>query len=88
MKRCKSKDGYLFCLSSKLNKKYDVFNKDTREYITSFGDIRYSHYYDQIGLLPKSLNHLDEERRKLYYKRHGKSAKFQSAKWFSHNFLW
>ena len=86
--KCKTKNGYLFCISTRANKKYDAFTKDTHEYITSFGDIRYSHYYDRIGLLPKYLNHLDDDRRRLYYKRHGKKARFESAKWFSHNFLW
>jgi hypothetical protein len=70
--------------SKRKNKKYDVF-KDNK-YLLSFGDNRYEHYKDKIGHY-KDLNHNDEKRKELYYKRHGKANKY-SAKWFSHKFLW
>jgi hypothetical protein len=36
-----------------------------------FGDIRYKHFKDKTGLLPKSLNHGDKQRRKNYLTRSG-----------------
>jgi hypothetical protein len=78
---------YKFTLSKHKNKKYDVY-KDNK-YLVSFGDNRYQHYEDKTPLKYYSnLNHLDNKRRTNYYKRFGKTAKFESAKWFSHRFLW
>ena len=76
---------YSFKVSTRKNKKYDVF-KDNK-YLTSFGDKRYEHYYDKIGHY-SNLNHLDKVRRDNYYKRFGKTSKFESPKYFSHNYLW
>lgn len=87
-KRCRIIGNYIFCLSKKKLKKYDVYRKSTQEYITSFGQKGYEHFFDKIGLLPKSLNHNNEERKRLYYARHGKDADFESPKYFSHRFLW
>lgn len=82
----KNLDGYTFVAPSKRkNKKYDVYKRG--KYITSFGDNRYKHYFDKIGFYSK-LNHNDEKRKELYYKRHGTKADFESAKYFSHRFLW
>lgn len=36
-----------------------------------FGLLPYQHYHDRTGLLPKSLNHGDEKRRKSYLARAG-----------------
>lgn len=80
------RDGYTFTVSTRPNKKYDVYKAG--KYLLSFGDIRYKHYFDKIGLLPKSLNHLDKQRRALYYKRHGQSQDRGSAKYFSNMYLW
>lgn len=80
------KDGYLFRRSTRRFKKYDVFTKDMK-YITSFGDIRYQSYKDAVGLY-KKLDHGDERRRERYYQRHGKTAKKNTAKYFSHKYLW
>lgn len=88
MPTCKVVDKYLFCLSTRKNKKYDVYDLNTSKYIVSFGDIRYEHYFDKIGLLPKKLNHKDLTRRKLYYDRHGKKASPDSARFFAHKYLW
>lgn len=76
---------YSFKKSKRKNKKYDAY-KDGK-YIVSFGDSRYQQYKDMIGLYSKK-DHLDKERRKRYYMRHGKDASFESAKWFSHKYLW
>ena len=79
------KDGFLFRESTRKNKKYDVF-KDG-EYVVSFGDIRYQHYFDKLGLY-RDMNHFDKKRRRLYYKRFGVHAVPYSAKYFSHKYLW
>lgn len=53
-----------------------------------FGDNRYEQYKDSTHLgLYSHLNHLDKDRRRRYYSRHG-TAKKHSAKWFSHKYLW
>jgi len=76
-------DGFDFQKSTRKNKKYMVkVNNKT----VHFGDNRYEHYNDKIGLY-KNLNHNDKERRKRYYARHGKAEK-HSPKWFSHKYLW
>ncbi len=80
-----TKDKFVFeAPSRRQHKKYDVFQND--KYITSFGDNRYEQYHDKIGYY-KSLNHGDKKRRDNYYSRHGE-ARFHSAKWFSHKYLW
>jgi hypothetical protein len=35
-----------------------------------FGAKNYEHYFDQTGLLPLKLNHLDKDRRRNYRSRH------------------
>lgn len=79
------KDGFVFRESTRKNKKYDVF-KDG-EYVISFGDKRYQHYFDKLGLY-RDMNHFDKKRRKSYYKRFGLYAVPYSAKYFSHKYLW
>jgi hypothetical protein len=78
-------DNYEFKKSSKKNKKYDVFKN--KKFIVSFGDKRYQQYNDKIGLF-KNLNHNDEKRKNNYYSRFGKDAKNETAKYFSHKYLW
>jgi len=70
--------------STRKNKKYMI---KTNKGIVHFGDNRYNQFKDKIGLY-SDLDHNDEKRRDLYYKRHGKSAKKDSAKYFSHKYLW
>ena len=81
-----SLNGFVFERSKNPLKKYTVYDKNGKK-ITDFGARGYQHYYDRIGVY-SSLNHLDEERKRRYYARHGKRAKRLSAKWFSHRFLW
>jgi len=77
---------YTFKKSTRKNKKYDVYKNG--KYLVSFGDSRYEQYEDTTPLkLYSSKNHFDKKRRDAYYKRHGK-AEFESAKWFSHKYLW
>lgn len=80
-------DGFEFKKSTRKNKKYDVF-KDGK-YITSFGDNRYQHYFDKVGLW-SNLNHNDKERRRLYRLRHSKDKLDDktSAGYFSYYYLW
>ena len=77
------KDGFDFQKSTRKNKKYMV-KVDNRT--VHFGDNRYQHYRDKIGLY-KHLDHGDKKRRANYYSRHGAAVK-HTAKWFSHKFLW
>lgn len=81
------KDGFIFKKSKNPNKKYTVYDAKTGDKIADFGHPQYEHYYDKIGAY-KHLNHLDKERRKRYYARHGKKAKPLSAKWFASKYLW
>lgn len=72
------------------NKKYatigDPNDKGVRR-IIHFGDKRYEHYRDKIGLY-KYLDHNDPKRRKEYYDRHGSSDDPTTAKFFSNKYLW
>lgn len=55
----------------------------------AFGQLPYQHYKDTTGLnLYSHLNHLDKQRRELYYKRHNKKYPKYSADYFSKKYLW
>jgi len=79
----------IFFKSTRKNKKYDVYEqtKNGMKYLTSFGDIRYKHYFDKLGIY-SALNHQDKRRLELYYKRHNKNYPKYSADWFSKKILW
>ena len=89
MKQISKKMGdYIFVAPSRRPmKKYDVYRAKDSKYITSFGSSIHQQYKDKIGYYKKN-NHLDKQRRKNYYNRFGKRAKFESAKFFSHKYLW
>lgn len=70
--------------STRKNKKYMVL---TDNGIVHFGDNRYSQFKDKIGLY-SHLDNNDPVRKKAYYARHGKKAKKDTAKYFSHKYLW
>jgi hypothetical protein len=70
--------------STRKNKKYMVL---TDSGIVHFGQKNYSQYKDKIGLY-SHLDNNDKKRRELYYKRHGKSAKKDTPKYFSNMYLW
>jgi hypothetical protein len=76
---------YLIKPSVKKNKKYDVFKKN--KYVLSFGDNRYQQFFDKIGHY-KNLNHNDNKRKDLYYKRHSKDYPKYTSDWFSKKYLW
>jgi len=57
---------YTYFLSDKKNKKLSVIVDGVK---IEFGDTRYQNFFDKSGLLDKSYNHLDNERRRLYLKR-------------------
>ncbi len=81
-------DGYTFVAPAvRKDKKYSVYDSKTGKYITSFGSIFYQQYKDKIGHY-RELDHNDKQRRVSYYQRHGKRAKKDSAKYFSHKYLW
>lgn len=78
---------YRFIVSLRKGKKYDAYKNG--RYLVSFGAKKYQQFKDKTPLRAYShLDHNDRERRRLYYTRHGKDAKFESAKWFSHRYLW
>lgn len=80
-------DGFEFRKSTRQHKKYDVFKNG--KYITSFGDNRYQHFHDRIGLYPE-LNHDDPERRRRYRARHSSDRLDDktSAGYFAYYYLW
>jgi hypothetical protein len=60
---------YTYFLSDKKNKKLSVIVDGKKIDFGGGGagtDKIYEHFFDKTGLLPKSLNHLDNERRRLY----------------------
>lgn len=72
--------------STRKNKKYMIKYKDRWVH---FGDKRYQQFKDSTPLkLYKHLDHGDKNRRKLYYARHGKTAKIGTPKYYSHKYLW
>jgi hypothetical protein len=78
---------YKFKISTRKNKKYDVYKNGS--YLLSFGDRRYQHYKDNTNLKAwAKLDHNDIKRRDNYYSRFGRDAKIDTAKWFSHKYLW
>lgn len=82
---------YIITQPIRKNKKYSVFkwdNKDKKyKYHLSFGDSRYEHYKDKLGLY-SHLDHHDADRKRLYYARHGKTNNKDSAKYFANRYLW
>tara|TARA_R110002072_G_scaffold52860_3_gene140438 strand:- start:71 stop:334 length:264 start_codon:yes stop_codon:yes gene_type:complete len=84
------KDLYKPFVSKAKNKKYSVYVKtDTKKgkKIVHFGDKRYGQFKDKLGHY-KSKDHGDKKRKDAYYSRHGTLAKKDSAKFFSHKYLW
>jgi len=83
--------GYYIQKSTRKNKKYDIYIKhnDKYKYVVSFGDSRYSQFFDSTPLkLYSKLNHNDKERRRLYYLRHGLENNKLSARYWSNKYLW
>ncbi len=74
-----------FKKSTRKNKKYMVtVNNKT----VHFGDTRYQHYFDKIGLY-SHLNHMDKDRRRNFRKRHFKNSQVKySPAWFALHYLW
>ena len=81
-------NGYDYQLSNKKGKKLMVVVKGKTIH---FGDSAYQQFNDKTGMLPKSLNHLDEKRRQNYLKRAtglGRSTDPMSANYHAINVLW
>jgi len=79
--------GYEIRQSTRKGKKYDVY-KDG-DYLLSFGASAYAQYKDSTGIGAYShLDHLDLDRKRRYYARHGRTTDKNSPKWWSNNFLW
>jgi hypothetical protein len=63
-------------------------NKTDKFKHVPFGDIRYQHYHDRLGYY-RSLDHKDDQRRRLYRARHdGEQLTPYTAGWFAWNVLW
>jgi hypothetical protein len=78
---------YEIKVSKRKNKKYDVY--ENGKYLLSFGAIGYAQYKDTTGIGAYShLDHLNKDRRRLYYARHGRTNDKKSAKYYSNKFLW
>ena len=88
-----------FRKSTKKNAKYDAIlenkKKNKKIVIVSFGAIKqdgipYAQYRDNVPLgLYSKYDHLDEERKEKYLKRHSKDInKPYSKSWLSKVFLW
>ena len=71
------------------NKKYSVYvkNEKGKPKLIHFGSALHQHYKDKIGEY-SHLDHNDKKRRALYYARHGKATSKDTAKYFSHKYLW
>lgn len=84
--------GFYIQKSTRKNKKYDIYTKDALgkyKYLLSFGDKRYEHFKDSTPLkIYSHLNHLDQNRRRLYYSRHKETKDKLSAKYWANNYLW
>jgi len=83
-----------FQLSDKKDKKLKVYYNGKWIH---FGQKLYDHYFDKTGLLPKSQNHMDKERRRLYLMRATKIKDKQgnltvndknSPNYYSIRYLW
>lgn len=69
------------------NKKYIAIFKDGKK--IKFGDKNYFHFKDSTPNQEyKFLNHLDPDRRRLYYLRHNKNYELYSPDTLSKIFLW
>jgi hypothetical protein len=70
------------------SKKYKVWVlRDGKPKLIHFGSRAHQHFRDRLGHYT-ALDHNDERRRELYYKRFGPATDKNSAKWFSHKYLW
>ena len=70
------------------NKKYSVYvMKGEKKRLIHFGDSRYEQFKDKIGYF-SHLDHGDKKRKKNYYSRHGETDDKNTAKYWSHKFLW
>jgi len=78
---------YIFKKSTRKGKKYDVWKDGV--YLVSFGSKYYQQFKDKTPIKAwKHLDHNDPKRKANYYSRFGRDADFESAKYFSHKFLW
>jgi hypothetical protein len=77
-------------VSKAKNKKYSVYVKSNNKSgikLIHFGDKRYGQFKDKLGHY-EHLDHYDLTRKENYYKRHKKATSKDTAKYFSHKYLW
>ena len=80
------RDNFIFRVPKTGFKKYSVYDKNGK-YLFSFGDRRYQQFKDLIGFW-SHLDHLDKERKKRYYARHGPYVPGVNPDAFAKKFLW
>ena len=83
--------GFFIKKSSRKGKKYDIYVKRDGKYTyqLSFGSGAHRHYKDKTPLQAyKHLDHVDEDRRRRYYLRHGRTNDKHSAKYWANKYLW
>lgn len=79
--------GYTIRKSTRKGKKYDVYRND--KYLLSFGSADHDQWKDETPLqLYKHKDHLNSERRRLYFLRHKRTSDINSPKYWSNTFLW
>lgn len=80
----------VFTKSPAKGKKYRVtFKWGAKTYVRDFGGLGYAQYKDSTGLgLYSKLDHLDKERRKRYYLRHGTTDNPLRSLYWSNKYLW
>lgn len=70
------------------NKKYSIYVlKDGKKRLIHFGDTRYQHFKDKLGMY-SNLDHNDKKRRANYLSRHGKKTDKNTAGYWAERILW
>ena len=83
--------GYYIMKAKTKGKKYSIFTKENGKYkyLLSFGALGYEQFKDSTPeRLYKHLDHNDNNRRRLYYLRHGRTNNKLSAKYWANKYLW
>jgi len=74
--------------SNAKNKKYSVYVlKDGKKRLIHFGDTRYQHFKDKLGMY-SNLDHNYKKRRSNYLSRHGKKTDKNTAGYWAEKILW
>ena len=70
------------------NKKYSVYvKKGSKVRLIHFGDKRYQHFKDKLKVY-SNLDTNDNNKKRLYYARHGYTKDKNTAKYWANKILW